>query len=106
MTRISSIAAIVVATLIPLVPAAHGETGAPVCAERMLLISQLEKRHGEVRRSVGLQQDTGVIETFANAETGTWTIIITLPTGLSCLVAVGENWREDRVVAGKSDEAA
>lgn len=106
MTRTRLAAAIIAATFSSLAPLAHSESGAPVCAERMVLISQLEQRHGEVRRSVGLQQDTGVIETFANAETGTWTIIITLPNGLSCLVAVGENWREDRVVAGNSDEAA
>ena len=61
-----------------------------LCAERDKLIGQLESQHGETRQSVGLQRDRGVIETFANTDTGSWTIIVSLPTGISCLVAAGD----------------
>jgi len=32
-----------------------------------------------------------VIETFASADTGTWTITVTTPNGLTCLVASGQS---------------
>ena len=31
-------------------------------------------------------------ETFANLSTGTWTIVNTQPTGLSCMLAAGEGF--------------
>jgi hypothetical protein len=33
-----------------------------------------------------------VIEIFANAESGTWTITVSLPDGATCLVASGSNF--------------
>ena len=86
--------------------AGQAQSANRLCAARASLNSQLETRHGETRRSVGLQQDSKVIETYANVETGSWTIIITMPTGVACLIAVGENWREDSTALPMPDEAA
>ena len=33
-----------------------------------------------------------MLELYASPETGTWTILVPLPNGLSCLVASGEAW--------------
>ena len=33
-----------------------------------------------------------LIQVFVSTETGTWTIISTAPTGVSCIVAAGESW--------------
>lgn len=66
-----------------------------ICAKRDDIVSQLQGRHGESRQSVGLQQNRGVIETWANPDTGSWTIIVSLPDGNSCLVAVGEAYQSD-----------
>lgn len=35
------------------------------------------------------------------AEKGTWTIVITDLTGTSCIVAAGEAWTSDTIVAGE-----
>lgn len=64
--------------------------GGATCAERGAVIEQLRKGYGEHRQSLGLQPNGGVIETFANPETGSWTIIVSLPSGLSCMLAAGE----------------
>ena len=64
--------------------------GGATCAERGAVIEQLRKGYGEHRHSLGLQPNGGVIETFANPETGSWTIIVSLPSGLSCMLAAGE----------------
>jgi hypothetical protein len=69
---------------------AHSE---PVnCAERARVLERLEGDFGESRQSIGLGRNNAVVEVFASAETGTWTIIVTLPNGMSCLVASGESW--------------
>lgn len=60
------------------------------CATREIVIDRLKNQYGETRRSIGLGANNGVIETFANEETGTWTIIVTTPNGMSCLVASGQ----------------
>ena len=33
-----------------------------------------------------------MVETFASLETGTWTIVVTPPEGLSCLVSSGTDF--------------
>ena len=60
------------------------------CAPRDLVLARLSASYGETRQSVGLGSNNVVVETFASSETGTWTITITMPTGLTCLVASGQ----------------
>lgn len=67
-----------------------------LCGPRDSLVSQIEGQHGETRRSVGLQRNAQVMETYANDETGSWTIIVAMPSGLACLVAAGEAFHEYR----------
>lgn len=31
-----------------------------------------------------------MIEVFANQDTGTWSITVTMPTGLTCMIAAGQ----------------
>lgn len=59
------------------------------CAARSQVVDRLETKYGESRRSVGLAANNGVVETYASDESGTWTIVITLPNGMTCLVAAG-----------------
>lgn len=76
------------------------------CAERSRVIERLETKYGESRRSVGLAANNGVVETFANAESGTWTIVITLPSGVTCLVAAGNAYEPVEAAAiQKGDKA-
>ena len=60
------------------------------CGERSQIVERLQQKYGETRRSVGLAANSGVVETFASTDTGSWTIVITLPNGRTCLVAAGE----------------
>lgn len=68
-----------------------------VCGKRDTIITQLEKKYGETRRSVGLQQGRGVVEVFASVETGSWTILVTDTRGQSCLMAAGEAFQIEKV---------
>jgi len=63
------------------------------CGDRAAIVSQLSGKYGETRQNVGLNADNSLVEIFASAATGTWTILVTMPTGVSCLVAAGQNWQ-------------
>ena len=65
---------------------------APQCAAHDAVAASLAKQYGEVRRSIGLAQDNTVMELYAAADTGTWTLTVTLPNGQTCLVAAGHNF--------------
>ncbi|MBV0913022.1 hypothetical protein [Anianabacter salinae] len=69
---------------------AAAQTGNRTCADRDSVLDRLSGSYGETRQSIGLGQNNAVIEVFASAETGTWTITVTLPSGLTCLVASGQ----------------
>jgi hypothetical protein len=60
------------------------------CAPRDAVIDRLASGFGETRQSIGLGADNRLVEVFASAETGTWTITVTDPRGLTCLVASGQ----------------
>jgi hypothetical protein len=63
----------------------------PQCGPRDKVTTLLAEKYGETRRSTGLAQNT-VVEVYASAETGSWTIAITTPDGRMCLVAAGQNF--------------
>ena len=66
--------------------------GAQPCGERGQIISRLEGKYGETQRGYGLQRGEAVVEVYASEATGTWTILLSMPNGLACLMAAGENW--------------
>ncbi|MBI3709314.1 MAG: hypothetical protein HY246_16800 [Proteobacteria bacterium] len=62
------------------------------CAKRVDLMKHLEERYKEVPAAVGLADNGGVLEVYASIDGSTWTVMITLPNGVSCMLATGENW--------------
>lgn len=64
------------------------------CAPREAVIDRLAEGYGETRQSVGLGSNNSMVEVFASEETGSWTITVTTPGGLTCLVASGQSFEE------------
>ena len=62
----------------------------PSCAPRDTVVQSLLERYGETRQSIGLGSNNAMVEVFASGETGTWTITVTRPDGITCLVAAGQ----------------
>ncbi|MEP4195622.1 MAG: hypothetical protein ABJL99_08305 [Aliishimia sp.] len=60
------------------------------CGPRELVVNRLAEGFGETRQSIGLGTNNAVIEVFASDESGTWTITVTTPNGMTCLVASGQ----------------
>ena len=64
------------------------------CAPRDTVVQRLAEGFGETRQSIGLGDNNSVVEIFASKESGTWTITVTMPNGITCLVASGQAYEE------------
>ena len=64
------------------------------CGPREAVVERLASSYGETRQSVGIGSNNAMVEVFASEETGSWTILVTMPTGVTCLVASGEAFEE------------
>ena len=62
------------------------------CAPRQMVLDRLAVKYGETRQSIGVASNNAVVEVFASAETGSWTITVTMPSGMTCLVASGQSF--------------
>lgn len=62
------------------------------CAPRQVVLERLSVQYGETRQSIGLGANNAIVEVFASADTGSWTITVTMPNGLTCLVASGQSF--------------
>ena len=78
----------------------------PRCADHQRVVDQLAQKFGEARRSIGLTSDDTVMELYASADTGTWTLTATMPNGVTCLVAAGNNFETTKdTLPAKGDPA-
>ncbi|WP_299878215.1 hypothetical protein [uncultured Sulfitobacter sp.] len=83
------------ATAVLMTIAAQGHAqGSRNCAPRAAVVERLAEGYGETRQSIGLGANNAVVEVFASDETGTWSITVTAPGGLTCLVASGQSFEK------------
>lgn len=64
------------------------------CAPRAVVLERLASKYGETRQSIGMGSRGVVMELFASDETGTWTITVTTPDGLTCMIGAGNSYEE------------
>lgn len=62
-----------------------------MCGERAQIVEQLKVKYKEAPQAVGIVSDNGVAELFVS-EKGTWTMLMTLASGKSCIIAAGHSW--------------
>ncbi len=65
-----------------------------VCTTHAEVTKQLESRHSESQVGIGLASTGQVLEVFSTGDGSSWTIVMTRPDGMSCLVAAGEAWEQ------------
>ena len=71
--------------------AAHAQT-AGMWIDRDQLVEKLAGEYAESPTALGLASTGGVVELFATPTGDTWTIVITMPNGLSRIIVSGEGW--------------
>jgi hypothetical protein len=62
-----------------------------VCGERVTIVKALEAGHQEQKTATGLSGNGGLVELFTG-DAGSWTLLLTLPGGPTCLLGAGEAW--------------
>jgi hypothetical protein len=87
---IAALALATVAILPPFAALAQNSTGPP-CAERTQMVARLGTYYRERLAGLGLSDFGWILELYVGPA-GTWTVIATAPTGMSCFIAWGEAW--------------
>jgi len=87
---LSAAAAVALLSVQPMPAATAQDTP---CAERTNVVSTLDSQYKESPRAIGLVSKEAVLEVFVS-ETGTWTVVVTDPAGVSCVLAAGQSWEE------------
>ena len=65
----------------------------PPCGDRAKITERLAKKYQEVQRGIGITNGNNFIEFFVSPS-GSWSVLVTPPTGPSCLVESGEGWED------------
>ena len=99
----AALAATLMAALFPVT--ARAET-LRNCAPRDVVVERLAGGYGESRQSIGLGPQGAVMEVFASSATGTWTITVTSPSGVTCLIASGQSFEALHEVLPAEDSDA
>ena len=86
LTRTSLIAAL---TLMAAMSTAAAQS---VCGTRETLLKQLSKEYQEAPVGVGLASNGSVVELLTSTG-GTWTLMVTRPNGMTCLIGTGDAWQ-------------
>jgi len=63
------------------------------CEQRENLVAALAERYREAPVALGVTNGGSLVEVLTGKTSETWTIIVTSPQGISCLVFSGDGWR-------------
>ena len=64
------------------------------CLPRGKMMDLLDGRYSEQPISAGLGTGGRLIEVFATADGGTWTMVMSTPDGVTCVIAAGLEWQD------------
>ena len=67
------------------------------CGKHDKVIAFLDKKYKEQLKAMGMVSNKGFMQLFV-AESGTWTVLLTTPEGISCIVAAGDSYEARAVV--------
>ena len=62
------------------------------CQKRNELLKGLSHSYNERPIAMGLATNGGVLEVLTSGTGQSWTIIVTMPDGMTCMVAAGQSW--------------
>jgi len=85
LTRLAA-AALMAAFLLP-----EAALSQALCAEREAVLAGLVDRFGEIPAAAGLAANGAIVELLVSPS-GSWTLLISRPDGLSCLITGGDGW--------------
>ena len=60
------------------------------CVERVDMLNRLASEYGEELIEVKMMEEHGLLEVLKSPTNGTWTLLLTKPGGISCVLATGK----------------
>ncbi len=91
-----NLAVVVIFSLLVTPSLAHEQVLAN-CSDRASALSSLLRTHKERPVAMGLSSTGAVIEVLTNEEGSSWSILVTVPSGITCLLIAGESWETLRL---------
>lgn len=70
----------------------QGQAQAPACVKRTELLSHLSNKFQEAPVAMGVADNGALLEVYSTVDGATWTVALTMPNGVTCLVATGQSW--------------
>lgn len=64
------------------------------CGDRTALLKVLSEKYKEKPRALGLTSTGKAMFEVYTSKTGTWTIVMTTTSGVTCIMAAGHSWEE------------
>ena len=62
------------------------------CGDGADIVARLERDWGEAAEIIALDASGRMVQILVNPDTGTWSMLLTAPNGLTCLVSHGSAW--------------
>ncbi len=97
--RVVGATALAIALLLGLWAGLKPASAQSVCMTHAEMMKQLDGRFSESQVAIGLASNGQLLEVFSTGDGSTWTIVITKPDGMSCVLTTGEAWDGRKQIA-------
>src|SRR5262245_48203169 len=68
------------------------------CGRRTDIVALLAKQYQEAPIAMAIDHNGNLVEVLSSRSGSTWSVIVTTPHGMSCLVASGEDWQDLKAI--------
>lgn len=75
------------------------------CAPRDVILGTLGGKYSEAPVALGLTSTGALIELLTTEDGSTWTLVLSMPDGRTCMMASGTDWQGREFVAPTVDDA-
>lgn len=79
--------------------APQGADAQAACAPFDKIKEGLSKRYGEEQKAIAMESSGKLLHVWVSKK-GTWTITLTSPNKIACILAVGDEWQERAILLG------
>ncbi|MDH3475836.1 MAG: hypothetical protein OEM59_19325 [Rhodospirillales bacterium] len=74
------------------------------CSEHGKVLGQFAKTYKEAPVAAGLTRDGRLLQVLSSGDDGTWTIVLSKPDGVTCVIMAGEAWRPKKFEPVEAEE--
>ncbi len=85
-------------TAAAMAPVSAGATNR-YCGERAKLVKFLQGKYSERPRAVGVSGSGKAVMEVYTSEKGSWTLLMTMTNGKTCIMAAGHSWEDSDKLA-------